>query len=532
MPLVGRLSLVTIGMVLLMAVSTAARAEPNQIDTVVVEGHHLNLVGEAIAAAEGVIGRRELDLQPLSRTGAILELVPGMVVTQHSGNGKANQYFLRGFNLDHGTDFAVDLDGMPLNMRSHGHGQGYTDLNPVIPELVETLSYRKGTYYPEVGDFSGAGSSSIRLADQLDSGLLSVATGEYGYRRGLLTGQQRSERGFWLAALELNRYDGPWRDIAEQVVKSNGLLRFGQSDDQQRWTVTLMSYQNRWNSADQIPQRAVSSGLIDRFGSLDTSLGGDSSRYSVSANWQQGAWRLRGYAVDQSLDLWSNFTYFQDDPVNGDQFQQVDRRQIYGGDLRYQFSQRWADWTVEQSAGLQLRSDQIDQVGLAKSVARQRLGFVRLDRVKQHSVALYWQGEAQLTANWRLSGGARHDFLTARSADLIGENIYAVDLSANRGDKSDSISSLKASLSYTVGPALELYASAGQGFHSNDARGVIGGVDPSDGSVLAAVDPLVASRGAELGLRAIVANQLNLSLALWWLQLDSELLFVGDAGNT
>jgi hypothetical protein len=244
----------------LLAAQTApanASADAKTLDEVVVIGRRLNLVGEAISASEGSVGQAEISERPLLRTGDLLEFVLGLVATQHSGSGKANQYFLRGFNLDHGTDFSTSVDGMPVNMRTHGHDQGYTDLNFLIPETVEELAYRKGTYYADVGDFSSAGSAQFQLADRVAQGMAEITWGEYGYARGVLLDSSKVGAGDLLYAAEVQTYDGPWRDIDEDVRKASALLRYSADLGGGRGYLNFMGYRNEWNSPDQIPQRAV-----------------------------------------------------------------------------------------------------------------------------------------------------------------------------------------------------------------------------------------------------------------------------------
>lgn len=515
------------------ALSTGAstvRAE--SIETIVVEGRKINLVGEAVSASQGVVGQQEIALRPLLRSGEILEMVPGMVVTQHSGTGKANQYFLRGFNLDHGTDFATSLDGMPLNMRTHGHGQGYTDLNPVIPEAVESISYQKGSYYAEVGDFSGAGGAQIKTLSQVGKGQLELTGGEDNYLRLMALDSLSTGEGNLLYALELNGYDGPWSDIKEDMEKRNLMLRYSQPVMGGMGTLSLMAYDNQWNSADQIPARAVTTGLISDLGSLDDTVGGDSSRYSLSASWQDDSLALSAYAIRYDLDLWSNFTYFLDDPENGDQFQQVDERWIYGGRGEYAMTSTLFGLPTTNRIGGELRYDDIDEVGLYRSVARQSLGAIRSDSVDELSAGLYWENQLSLTEKLRSIVGMRYDYFDFDVSSRIGENINSVDLSPNSGSADDGLISLKASLIYTLDEVWEVYGSIGQGFHSNDARGVTTVVDPADGVAVSPVDPLVKSLGYEVGVRGFWQDRLNTSIALWALDLDSELLFVGDAGTT
>lgn len=502
------------------------------IEQIEVTGRQLNLIGEAQSASQGLVSQKEISVRPLLRTGEVLELVPGMVVTQHSGTGKANQYFLRGFNLDHGTDFATFVDGMPVNMRSHGHGQGYTDLNFIIPETIDTLSYKKGAYYADVGDFSGAGSAAMQTASRLEQGELLVTLGEDSYQRLLVADSVNAGGGEWLYALEHSRYDGPWSDISEDMGKTNVLLKHSRQSNGAEWNITLMAYDNSWNSADQIPQRAVQNSTIDELGSLDRGTGGNSSRYSLSSHWQGQNWEWSAYAIQYDMQLWSNFTYFLDDPVNGDQFEQIDQRWIYGSNARYNIDGNIAGMVTNNQLGVEFRLDDIDQVGLYKTKNQQRLGAVRNDSIKEFSVGLYWQNQLQWTDDIKTIVGLRHDYFDFEVENQAGRNVNGVNLDANSGNSDEQLTSLKASIIYTLGEHWESYASIGQGFHSNDARGTVIAVDPSDGSSVNSVDPLVRSLGYEIGLRGFISQRFNTSISVWQLELDSELLFVGDAGNT
>ncbi|MEO6365583.1 MAG: TonB-dependent receptor [Luteimonas sp.] len=497
--------------------------DPVQLDSITILGRRQNLVGEAISASEGAISQADIANRPLLRTGDLLELVPGLVATQHSGSGKANQYFLRGFNLDHGTDFSTWVDGMPVNMRTHGHGQGWTDLNFLVPEAVEQLTYRKGTYYADVGDFSSAGSARFHIADEVPHGQLGLSVGEDGYARGVVVDSVALGAGQLLYAGELQAYDGPWTDIKEDVRKGSGLLRYSAPMGNGRAHVMVMGYTNEWNSPDQIPQRAVASGLISEFGSLDTTVGGESSRYSLSGGWAGiafgGEFSADAYAIDSALNLWSNFTYFLDDPDNGDQFQQVDERRLYG----FNASQQWESGRSRWRVGAEGRFDDIGRVALLRTNARQLVSTVRDDSVEEGSLGVFVANEFRFNDQWRSYLGVRRD-----------EYDFKVDssLTINSGHARAGQTSYKASLAYTPGDALELYASAGTGFHSNDARGTTIRVDPGSGEPVDRVDPLVESIGAEIGSRLYFSDRLQATLALWTLRLDSELLFVGDAGTT
>jgi hypothetical protein len=513
-----------------LAAQSGARADDivaaDVLEEVVVEGRRQVLVGQARSASEGVIGQAELEIRPLLRPGDVLESVPGLIITQHSGSGKSNQMFLRGFNLDHGTDFATWIDGMPVNLRTHGHGQGYTDLNFIIPETIRTIEFVKGPYHAELGDFSSAGGATIRTFDDIPDDTVKIGIGENGFGRLLVMGDEEIGDIEFTGALEGQVYDGPWTDIEEDVRKINGFARLSQADDERRWAVTAMYYDNEWNSADQIPARAVDQRLIDLFGSIDTTLGGDSRRASLSWAYEhehelhRSEWSA--YVIDYQLDLWSNFTYLLEDPVNGDQFQQVDDRTIWGGAYR----RHWVTGGVDHfhhSAGLEFRYDDIGEVGLFNTQQRRRLSTVRQDSVDQASVGVFYELAWRMTDRWRSVLGIRGDYYWAEVES---------DNPANSGDDGDGIVSPKASLIYTVSDTTELYLSGGFGFHSNDARGKTITVDPETGEPVAPVDPLVQSKGAEIGLKTVWLDRWNASLALWYLDLDSELLFVGDAGTT
>lgn len=500
-----------------------ALADGSGFEHFVVYGKQAYLIGDSLSASEGVIGYGDIQQRPMLRAGEVLEFIPGMVVTQHSGSGKANQYFLRGFNLDHGTDFSTSIDGMPVNMRTHGHGQGYTDLNFIIPELIKGINYQKGPYQGTQGDFSTAGSAEFSLMSVVPQPFVKLELGENGYQRAVAGGNHKTDQGNFAFGAQWQKYDGPWTDVSENVNKKNLFTRYQQALGDGMLNITFLGYDNTWNAADQIPERAISSGLIDPLGSLDTTVGGESSRYSLSMNWQNTDWSLSAYVIDSSLDLYSNFTYFLDDPINGDQFEQVDERKIYGGNLTRSFSFNTDDIHVHQKLGLDAQFDDIAEVGLYKTKARERLSTVRTDAVDEYSVSAFYTADAYLGDSWIVNGSIRHDYL---SVDVNS------DLAANSGKDNDQITSLKAGLSYLINYKWQAYTNIGQSFHSNDARGVVISVDPTTGDSAEPVDLLVRGQGGEVGLRVSSTDKYNASLSLWWLENDSELVFVGDAGST
>ena len=478
--------------------------------------------GTHVSASQGWVSGETLVERPMLRTGEMLEFIPGMMVTQHSGSGKANQYFLRGFNLDHGTDFAVTVDGMPVNMRSHGHGQGYSDLNFIIPELVDSLSYFKGTYYANIGDFSGAGGAYFDLKNSLDSDQASITLGQDNYHRMVTLNQVSFDKGTGLLALEYQGYDGPWTDINEDIQKKNAIARIVVPVSDGQLSISAMAYDNSWNSADQIPQRAVDMGLIDNLGSIDTQVGGESSRYSLSAQYQSENVNASFYAIDSALSLFSNFTYFLENPDQGDQFEQQDERNVYGADISTTLPiGGLTDASI--TLGAQWRYDDIGNVGLYPTTNRQRTSIVREDAIDSSSYAAYAQAYMYLTEDVSLTFGGRYDYMDVQVKGL---------LAANSGDESDSLFSLKAALKWSISDTITAFANWGQGFHSNDARGATIKIDPVSGDAVEPAPLLVRSTGYEAGLNWTDNRNFNVSAALWQLDLDSELVYVGDAGFT
>ncbi|HPF25324.1 MAG TPA: TonB-dependent receptor [Steroidobacteraceae bacterium] len=495
------------------------------IDEVVVVAARIALSGTPRVASEGTVLAEQLQNRPRLRVGELLEVVPGLIVTQHTGDGKANQYFLRGFNLDHGTDFATRVDGMPVNMPSHGHGQGYMDINFVIPELVDRIVYRKGTYYPELGNFSAAGAADMSYATS-QTPFVSISGGADAYVRAVAGGSTDFAGGSLLLGFEHDRADGPWQ-LAQDLRKYNGLARWSRASDAAGLSVSLMAYRGDWTATDQIPQRAVDSGLLDRFGFVDPSNGGNTRRYSLSMQGFRtaGAARLdySAYVMDYQLQLFSNFTYALN-PGEGDQFEQFDERRVYGGalswDLPFSLGSAASHWHI----GVDTRHDDIAPLGLHLTKSRQRYATIREDDVRQTLTALWTSLSTQWTPWLRSEIGARADRF---------EYDVASNLATNSGSGNDTIVSPKVSMALGPWRDTELFIATGRGFHSNDARGATIAVDPLDGvTPVERVSPLAKATGSEVGVRTAVLPRTQLSASLWQLDLESELLFVGDGGTT
>ncbi|HEY6137678.1 MAG TPA: TonB-dependent receptor [Thermoanaerobaculia bacterium] len=485
-----------------------------------------DLIGIADAAAEGVVTAKEIERRPFQRAGEILETVPGVIVSQHSGEGKANQYYLRGFNLDHGTDIAVTAAGVPVNMPTHAHGQGYADANFLIPELIGGVQYKKGPYYADEGDFASAGAVNINYVSILDKPVALVQGGTASFGRALFAASPQLGGGVLLYALEAGRNNGPWVRPVD-FRKLNGVVRFTQGGRSDAFSVTAMAYDARWSSTDQIPTRAVSDGMISRFGFIDPTDGGKTARYSLESEWQRSSpaalTQAAAYALKYRLDLYSNFTYFLDDAVNGDQFEQADDRVVAGLRASHRWLGRFGGVTTENVVGLQARRDDIGTLGLYHTRARVRLDTTRQDAVNERSAAVYAQSSAQWTPWLRTILGLR--------ADEYRFDVESND-ARNSGRDNASMASLKLTMVFGPWRSTELYANAGAGFHSNDARGVTIAVDPATGQPAERVTPLVRTRGAEVGVRSTPVPRVHVTASLWALDMASELLFVGDAGTT
>ncbi|OWQ88971.1 TonB-dependent receptor [Roseateles aquatilis] len=503
------------------------------LERVEVQGRHYdNGVGSTDAASQGTIRAELLKSRPALRPGEVLEFVPGLIVTQHSGDGKANQYFLRGFNLDHGTDFATTVMGLPVNMPSHAHGQGYADLNFLIPELVERIDYRKGPYFARNGDFSAAGSADIAYQRTLDAPFVNLTLGEGRYRRALAAGSTEVGAGLQLlGAVEAMSNDGPWA-LREDLSRRNLVLSLSGGSGRDRWRVGLMDYRADWTSTDQVPERLIAAGSFQgrpfgRFDAIDPSDGGTTRRGSLSGEWtreDEGATtRVAAYAMAYKLSLYSNFTYAMERPDTGDQFAQKDDRKVYGFSASHAVDHALGGLPARSEVGAQVRQDRA-RVGLFDTQDRAVIGTTRDDQVRETLAGLHGQTSVELTPWARAVAGVRVDQARFR-VDSLGN-------AQNSGSARATLVSPKWSLVLGPWARTELFVNAGRGFHSNDARGVTARVDPRSGDPVDPVPGLVKARGHEIGARSEVLPGLQTSLALWKLDFDSELVYVGDAGAT
>ncbi|MGD9545748.1 MAG: TonB-dependent receptor [Methylocystis sp.] len=493
---------------------------------------------------------------PFYRPGEALEIVPGLAVTQHSGEGKANQYYLRGFDLDHGTDLALYLDGMPLNMRTHGHGQGYADANFVMPELLASIDARKGPYNVEDGDFSNAGTIRMQYLSRVPTGVFTSSVGEFGYARQFGMKSWDYMGGDILGAGEMSVYDGPWL-TPNRVRKINAVLRWNRGTEADGFGITGMAYANRFNATNQIPLRAVQQGLMSRWGAINPTDGGDTTRFSLSGHWAQlsetNYSRIEGYAVHSTLDLFNDFTYFQNNPVIGDQFRQFDRRTILGSNGVHGIKFNVAETPFELRFGYQTRYDDI-RVGLQDTYVRRPYDTIRNDHVGEANFSLYSDVKTKWAPWLTTVVGTRWDYYWASvgslqsywASPIVG---YVDDNPAqpvrlwtapfNNGGSSAQLLSPKASV--IINPfddKTDFYLNFGRGFHSTDARGTtqtFSTTEASDdlGYVFAQRRPLLSpSTGAEVGVKTRAIDKLESALTLFWIQLQSENVFAGDEGNT
>jgi outer membrane receptor protein involved in Fe transport len=500
----------------------AQSQEVEEVEEVIVWGRSLQLLGNTNSASKGVVGYSDFSTRPLSRVAELVEVVPGMIATQHSGPGKANQYFLRGINLDHGSDFSTYFDGMPVNFRTHAHAQGYMDLNFIIPEIIERVDFQKGPYFADTGDFSLAGSNSMKTYDALAENFTEITFGSEDEIRLVTANSFQLANGSVLAAFEHHQSNGHF-DLDQDVRKYNGLLKYTGDIANIPSRITFSAYDSQWISTNQVPQRAVDSGLISRFGFIDPDLGGESHRYSLTGNFQINDWDLNLYASSYYMSLINNPTYFLNNPADGDEFEQEDERRLFGGSLRKRSESEIFGLPATQTVGIDIRYDDVNELNLFNTIGRRRLSSIREDEAEEFSAGLFAESQISLTDKLRATLGVRVDFYDFE-VDALREG--------NSGSDQDSLWQPNIGLAYRVNENVELYLNYGHGFHSNDVRAAVNTIDPVTGDPTEAQDVLVEGKGSEIGFRYDTLNGFNIAIAAFELRTDSELVFVGDAGTT
>ncbi len=520
----------------------SATNQPTVLPEVVVTGRQDSMIGIASSASQGTVGATEIQDRPILRAGEILETVPGVIITQHAGGGKANQYFLRGFNLDHGTDFAIFLDDMPLNLPSHAHGEGYSDMNTVIPEFVQRLNYEKGPYDADVGNYGSAGSAHLEFYKTLPQNFITVEGGTFGFERGVFGVSEKVGSGNLLYGGEAYHDDGPWVH-PDDYSKFNGIVTYSQGDNHTGFSITGKAYHGKWNSSDQLPDSAIP--LVGYFGTLNLSDGGNSSRYSLQAEWhrqdENSETKITAYGFYYDLDLFSDFTYYLTDPALGDQFEQQDRRWVGGLDARHTIFSQLFGHESEASFGLQARNDWINN-GLYQTEDRNRVNktdidtgtilpaTTQADRFTDTEVGIYAEGKVQWSERFRS--------VLALRGDLDYFDVTSLSNPANSGTSATLLPSPKLSLIFGPWDKTELYAEGGFSFHSNDGRGAtqtvepISADNPNPNTQATKIPGLIQTKGAEIGVRTLAVPHLQSTLSLWYLYSDSELQQDGDTGGT
>jgi len=540
--------------------------------TMNVQGREDDLVGVANSAAQGTVGAKELEDRPILRSGEVLETVPGVIITQHAGGGKANQYFLRGFNLDHGTDFAVFIDDMPLNLPSHAHGEGYADMNTVIPELVQRVNYEKGPYYADVGNFGSAGSAHLEFFKTLPENFFQLEGGMYGYARAVFGVSHKLGSGNLLFGGEASYDDGPWTH-PDGYAKFNGMLTYSQGDDANGFSITARGYHGKWNSSDQIPVTAAP--LVGFFGALNPTDGGNSQRYSLQTEWHRergnSKTKITLYGFYYDLDLFSDFTYYLDDPNKGDQFEQQDRRFAVGLDAHHTISSQWFGRKVENTFGVQVRNDWVHN-GLYRTENRVRTdkndsnacndepidacntnpnlvavlpANTDVNKFTDTMVGFYAENKIQWADKFRTVLAVRGDDaiynVTSLTPGYVASELPGAPVvnfaAANSGTATKFLPQPKASLIFGPWSKTEFYVQGGFGFHSNDARGATQREEPISPdnpfpTAASRIPALVPTKGAEVGVRSSVVSHLQSTFSLWYLRSASELQQDGDTGGT
>lgn len=485
----------------------AESTQQEKLEEVVIFARGENLIGRAAAASEGAVGGADLSVRPLLRVAELLEVVPGLIAAQHSGSGKANQYFLRGFNLDHGTDFTTYIDDVPMNLRTHGHGQGYLDLNGLIPEVVDRVDYRKGPYRADVGDFSLAGAALMTTIDRLSAPFIAIEAGQYDWQRVAAGGTYGLGGGELTVVGQWKTYDGPW-ELGENLNHKSVWSKYARETSLGNLQLTLSGYHADWQPTEQIPERAFGTAVCeDEFCAIDTSAVGETTRWVAGARLQGESWRATLYGQYYDWHMLS-------DPTYDFQINQLDRRTVFGG----RFERKVLDNDkLSLNIGAEGRYDDISRVGLQHTVDGVFDSDIARNSATERSLAPYAEATWRATEALRVLGGLRADFYSF--------DVTSLQEGLNSGEKSSDIISPKLGLAYTVNDRVEVYGNWGRGFHSNDARGVAApppGSDPAPG--------LVRGTGKEIGAR-FQAGPLSLTATYWWLDVASELKFVGDSNS-
>ena len=462
----------------------------------------------------------DIKLRPINSSQEILRMVPGLFIAQHAGGGKAEQIFLRGFDIDHGTDINLEVDGLPVNMVSHAHGQGYSDLHFVIPELINYVDFNKGPFYADKGDFATAGYVDFQTKNVLDENFVKIEGGRFGTIRGVVgLGLRPSQKGRTTGyiASEFFRTNG-YVESPQNFFRFNVMSKLStQIGDKDRITLGMTAFNSRWDASGQIPQHAVESGMITRFGSIDNTEGGETNRMNLyvkhTHEFSNGDYfSQQAYGVSYGFNLFSNFTFYLNDPVNGDQIQQNESRLVYGYRGNYNTSGSLFGKPLRTEAGVGLRIDDVNDIRLSHTIKREFLNDFKHGDIFESNVNAYVNEVFDLTDKISLNASVRFDYFQFRYKDQL------ISTNASTGK---SVVSPKLNITYQLNTKTQFYVRSGFGFHSNDARSV---------TEQGGIDILPRAFGIDVGSNSKLTNKLLLNVALWRLDLEQEFVYVGDEG--
>ena len=465
-----------------------------------------------------MVAKVDLSMNPVSSSQALLPVMPGLFIGQHAGGGKAEQIFLRGFDIDHGTDLRITVDGMPVNMNSHAHGQGYADLHFLIPETVENISFAKGPYDASQGNFATAGQISFQTKDHVDQTQIIQEVGQFNtWRSVVLLNLSNKENNTAFVAGEYRYSDGPFVS-SQDFSRLNGMAKWTlRTGDHSKISMMASAFTSTWLASGQVPQRAIDAGLISRFGAIDDTEGGTTSRYNFNIQHQfttdhNDIIKTDIWYSKYQFDLFSNFTFFLDDPINGDQIRQKENRDLFGINTKWMKNWKINNWSGLTQAGITTRTDLSKGNGLMRTANRTTvLETHQLGDVTESSASLYGK-QLMEYKRWSVEAGLRFDYFNAFYQNYTG-------LTSNHSND-DMLLSPSLSVSYNPGKDLQLYGKIGRGFHSNDARL----------SIFDARTYLTPALGSDLGVVYKLSPDLLIDAAVWHLSLEEELVYVGDAG--
>ncbi len=472
------------------------------------------------AHQQQTISSIDLQLRPINNSQEVLRSVPGLFIGQHAGGGKAEQIFLRGFDLDHGTDIRLTVDGMPVNMVSHAHGQGYADLHFVIPELIERVDFKKGPYYADKGNFTTAGWVDFRTRNVLDKNFVKVEAGQFNTYRAVgafnLLGQKAKERNESMYVGGEYSYSDSYFDSPQHFRRVNAVTKYNrQFSSKSQLTLTASTFWSKWNHSGQIPDRAVDAGQISFYGAIDDTEGGETSRTNLNAQLVtqlgNGVLTNQLFYSNYNFLLFSNFTFFKEDPVNGDQIKQHENRNLWGGNTSYSLEHGNG---ASSNIGIDYRQDFVNNLELSRTVNRTFVSdSLKYGKVMEQNLGFYYDYTMRLSERFTANVGLRYDMFWNRYNNFLSDS-SKYTLKANA-----SILSPKFNLYYTPNNRLQLYLNTGKGFHSNDTRVVVA----TQGREI-----LPAAYGSDLGVVWKPFSKLLLNMSAWYLWLDQEFVYVGD----